>query len=105
MTRYYDQYGKRVPSPRNDHVPSNSITLFVLLFLVIMTIAFGVISYRHDKKVTDTKPVITHDSMTAIHTYDGQMIRFYVMTDPDTNIQYIINDRGGMCVREHEDAN
>jgi hypothetical protein len=47
--------------------------------------------------VPEYKP--THDSMTYNLTYDGEMIRWYVMKDPDTQIEYLVNDRGGCCPR------
>ena len=33
------------------------------------------------------------------YTYDGEIIRTYVLTDPDTGIQYLEGDRGGICPR------
>lgn len=42
--------------------------------------------------VPEYKP--THDSMTYSLTCDGEMIRWYVMKDPDTQIEYLVNDRG-----------
>lgn len=36
--------------------------------------------------------VITHDSMCATYTYDGEVVRWYVMVDPDTGAQYVYND-------------
>ena len=42
---------------------------------------------------------VTHDSMCATTTYDGELIRWYVMVDPDYRIQYLVNDRGGCCPR------
>lgn len=44
----------------------------------------------------------THDSLTVNYTYNGEAIRTYVMIDPDTNIQYLVNDRGGMVRRDRE---
>jgi hypothetical protein len=48
---------------------------------------------------------VTHDSMCATYTYDGEMIRWYVMVDPDYQIQYLVNDRGGCCVRLDSNGN
>lgn len=48
---------------------------------------------------------VTHDSMCATNTYDGELIRWYVMTDPDYRIQYLVNDRGGCCVRLDSNGN
>jgi hypothetical protein len=49
--------------------------------------------------------LVTHDSMCATTTYDGELIRWYVMVDPDYRIQYLVNDRGGCCVRLDSDGN
>ena len=42
---------------------------------------------------------VTHDSLAPTYTYDGEVIRWYVLEDPDYGIQYLVNDRGGCCVR------
>lgn len=42
---------------------------------------------------------MTHDSLAPTYTYDGEVIRWYVLVDPDTDVQYLVNDRGGCCVR------
>ena len=80
------------------------------LISALVIIALGVWAHMQTKapnlasqevsEPSETEHLITHDSMTAVHTYDGETIRFYVMTDPDTGVQYIVNDRGGMCLRE-----
>lgn len=56
------------------------------------------------EKEEASKHVITHDSLTAIHTYNGEIIRFYVMVDPDTGRQYLVGDNGSMCLREEADV-
>lgn len=43
--------------------------------------------------------LVTHDSLAPTHTYDGEVIRWYVLVDPDTQVQYLVNDRGGCCAR------
>lgn len=43
--------------------------------------------------------LVTHDSLAPTHTYDGEVIRWYVIVDPDTQVQYLVNDRGGCCAR------
>lgn len=40
-----------------------------------------------------------HDSMAITYTFDGGMIRWYVLVDPETRVQYLVNDREGSCVR------
>lgn len=41
----------------------------------------------------------THDSLDATLTADGSYIYWYVMVDPDTGIEYLVNDRGGSTPR------
>lgn len=107
---YYDRNGRRVPAPRHDVVPSNGSTAALVVVAIILIIGAGVWAWLSQRemieasKATETEHLVTHDSMTAIHTYNGETIRFYVMTDPDTGVQYIVNDRGGMCLRENPDA-
>lgn len=106
---YYDKTGRRVPAPRHDTVPSNGSTIALALVAIVLIIGAGVWAWLNQREMVaeskaETEHLITHDSMTAVHTYDGETIRFYVMTDPDTGVQYIVNDRGGMCLRENPDA-
>lgn len=109
VVRYYDASGRRVPAPRHDFVPSNASAVVVALIAIALMMGFAAWAYTSnletakDAGVRAERP-ITHDSMSIVHTYDGEEIRFYVMTDPDTGVQYIVNDRGGMCPREGIDA-
>ena len=42
---------------------------------------------------------VTHESLAPTYTYDGEIIRWYVLRDPDYGIEYLVNDRGGCCPR------
>lgn len=42
--------------------------------------------------------------MAVTYTYDGEMIRWYVLIDPENGVQYIVNDRGGCCPRVSYDG-
>ena len=42
---------------------------------------------------------MTHDSLAPTYTYDGEIIRWYVLQDPDYGIEYLVNDRGGCYPR------
>lgn len=53
----------------------------------------------HAERVELPVRKITHDSMAMTYTYDGEMIRWYVMIDPDSGVRYIVNDRGGCYPR------
>lgn len=48
---------------------------------------------------------VTHDSMCATKTYDGELTRWYAMVDPDYRVQYPVCDRGGCCVRSDGEGN
>ena len=107
---YYDKGGRRVPTPRHDTVPSNGATIALVLVALVLIVGIGVWAWlgqmeviRAAQKDAERQSLLAHDSMCAVHTYDGETIRFYVMVDPDTQVQYIVNDRGGMCVREVTD--
>lgn len=106
MTKYYDRDGRRIPSPRNDRVPSSgyAAALFLVSVLVIGAVVAWVYAERRAQMERKSVPATpTHDSLTVNYTYDGEAIRWYVMTDPDTNVQYLVNDRGGCCKREDRD--
>lgn len=106
MTRYYDRYGRRIPAPRHDRVPSGGAVaaLAVGMAIAVAIMAAGLALERRAQAEAEAEaPVRTgprHDSLTVNWTHDGEAIRWYVMEDPDTGIQYLVNDRGGCCVRE-----
>ena len=39
------------------------------------------------------------DSLTATFTADGDCIKAYVLRDPDTGIEYLVTDHGGITER------
>ena len=51
-----------------------------------------------------TATIEAHDSMTYARTHDGGTIRVYVVTDPDTCVQYVVSDRGGVTPRLRRDG-
>lgn len=49
---------------------------------------------------------VTHDSLASTYTFDGELtIRWYVFTDPETDVQYLVNDQGGCTPRLDEYGN
>ena len=62
-----------------------------------------VVMWWFSKKVEGvrrTAPYPSHDSLGPTYLYDGKdVIRWYVFTDPDSGIQYLVNDRGGCTPR------
>lgn len=95
MTKYAQ------PTPRNQRAyPTKGAVVFVSLLLV--AILLGALWAGYSEMIpaateADQRP--THDSMTYARTYDGELIRVYVVTDPDTGAQYVVSDRGGITPR------
>lgn len=92
------------PTPR-DSKPRPSTASVVLLTLLLGTMlsvaAWWGITHKLPTEA-EQRPVrkITHDSLAPTYTYDGELtIRWYVFTDPDTSVQYLVNDLGGCTPR------
>ena len=99
----YDEFGRPVERRRTRYRERTMTpwqTVVAAIVLVTITIVVAWWCTKRPKANDTAKRGPTHDSMCVTYTYDGQMIRYYVMTDPDTQRQYIVNDRGGMCLRE-----
>lgn len=98
----YDEYGRAVDRKRyreRNLTPWQTIAAAIVLILITIAVAWWFTRKpQSGNQALKTGP--KHDSMCVTYTYDGQMIRYYVMTDPDTQRQYIVNDRGGMVLRE-----
>ena len=97
------------PTPRKQqHRPSDMATVFICL-LVIAALGFCAwLGMTSTLPTDEQKPVrkITHDSLAPTYTYNGELtIRWYVFTDPDTNVQYLVNDLGGCTPRLDEYGN
>lgn len=73
--------------------------MFVLFALVLCCIGGCSRRVTAEEGQEDAKPVVKHDSLAPTYTYDGEIIRWYVFTDPDTDVQYLVNDRGGCTPR------
>lgn len=90
------------PSPNEKKGERIDVALFLMLIFVICSIFFLIVWGITSLSTTKVPDYKTHDSLTINYTYDGEEIRTYVMIDPDTNIQYLVNDRGGMVRREFD---
>lgn len=116
MARRNDEYDER---PRFNNVNLDNVektlgvTLIITIALVVVFAAGYVLGYRRCQKTaalkTETSVVETaekseypkHDSLGIVYTYNGEdPIRVYVFTDSDTGLQYLITDKGGVCLRE-----
>ena len=91
------KYATPRTSPARD-VPISWIVWFVCICLVLMVGSFiwGLVHQTNEKASEFAK---RHSSLTLTYTYDGEMIRWYVMVDPDTGIEYLVNDLGGTTPR------
>lgn len=93
------------PTPRRQKdIPSRMAVVLVcglIASLLIWCLWAGTHGYIDAATEADQRPVrkITHDSLTPTYTYDGEIIRTYVLIDPDTGLQYLVSDRGGICER------
>lgn len=95
--------GSRRPTPRGRReVPSNAATIAFCLLMIALIAFAATWGMTHTLPTeAEQRPVrkITHDSLAPTYTYDGEIIRWYVLTDPDTSVQYLVNDRGGCTPR------
>ena len=75
--------------------------LGVILVLAALALCLMIGQKLGPRSEAEQRPVatITHDSLAPTYTYDGEVIRWYVLIDPDTSVQYLVNDRGGCCPR------
>ena len=96
---------RRTTRKRADGRPRTGyVTGFVIGMLVtLLAIAITAMAFRWKaEQESKERPVSvgpTHDSMTITYDYRGEATRYYVMTDPDYGVQYVVNDKGGMCPR------
>ena len=96
-TRY--DYDIRRGTRRKDAQLSGwGVAVVIMLMVGILVFFCGLLAHQINQAAKSV-PKKTHDSMTVTDTYDGEKIRYYVMVDPDTGLQYVVNDRGGMCPR------
>ena len=95
----------RRPTPKSDaRRPSDLAVASVCVALIFLVGLFAWIGYmltrpEEEPELPAHEVTVTHDSLAPTYTYDGEIIRWYVLTDPDFGIQYLVNDRGGCCVR------
>ncbi len=92
---------RRRPTPREPQpIPSHGATALFVLIVLAAAAATYVIGSRIDVTTeAEQRPPTTHDSLAVNYTYDGEIIRWYEFTDPDTGIKYLVNDRGGCTPR------
>lgn len=93
------------PTPRDGkqrNVPSSATTIVFCLFMLALlsfSVWWGLTHVLPTEAERRPEKVIMHDSLAPTYTYDGEIIRWYVLVDPDTSVQYLVNDRGGCTPR------
>ena len=80
---------------------------FMLVLLIGGAVLWGLSHAFPEADAAEELPShpITHDSLAPTYTYDGEVIRWYVLVDPDTDVEYLVNDRGGCCPRLDHNGN
>lgn len=96
--RGYGRPTSREPEPRPGGLAVALVTL--LLFAILGgSLWWGLAHELPTEAERRPTATIRHDSLAPTYTYDGEVIRWYVLVDPDTSVQYLVNDRGGTCPR------
>ncbi len=96
---------RRVPHKRADAIPSSPYVMMLAigLLLGILLAVLAVDVQRQVKASLDAKKPVRSGNpespLVTTYDYQGEATRYYVMVDPLTGVQYLVNDRGGMCVR------
>lgn len=100
---------RRRPTPREpEGRPSNLAVALVSIILVGLLGLWAWWAWSETAHASQTEDEaeaelpthkVTHDSLAPTYTYDGEIIRWYVLVDPDYGIEYLVNDRGGCCPR------
>lgn len=97
----YDRFGYPTPTPRKRvrEVLSTGAAVAVCIIITAFLALCVWLGGREPEREPEQGPTIRHDSLAPTYTYDGEIIRWYVLVDPDTQIEYLVNDRGGCTPR------
>lgn len=91
------------PTPREPQPkPSDLATALFCIFMIVLLCVcawWGMTHMLPTEAEQRPEHKITHDSLAPTYTYDGETIRWYVFIDPDTDVQYLVNDHGGCTPR------
>lgn len=90
----------RYPTRREDDGASPFRVIIGIVIVFLLVIVAGWLFTRNIENHHSATPYPRHDSLGPTYLHDGQsVIRWYVFTDPDTGVQYLVNDRGGTTPR------
>lgn len=84
-----------------EHSPYPAYILALLVVFLFTTSVFVTVMRKYFvPQVEESRTLkITHDALGPVYTSEGDIIKVYVFTDPDTDIQYLVSDRGGLTPR------
>lgn len=89
----------RQPTKRKDGVSAYRAVIGIIVLTMTMIALALWMADRAESRMRAT-PYPSHDSLAPTYLYDGKsVIRWYVFIDPDTGMQYLVNDRGGCTPR------
>lgn len=94
--------GMREPPRKPRVVPSDgSVVTFcpVMILIIGLVVWWGLSKAYPPQDEAAGAHIVTHDSLAPTYTYDGEVIRWYVLVDPDMDVEYLVNDRGGCTPR------
>lgn len=122
MSKVYNEQGVRVPKSREDAKRPTTVSAFLVALCAILFVACCCLAVanirstsesnelkatveRQERKIEQqrTDGTVGMDAMCGIHTTSGDIIRLYVMTDPDRGTQYVVSDKGGICPRDADE--
>ena len=98
------QYRYEATPRRKRGIPSGAAVAAVSALVVLLLVGaylLGATGHIRAASEAEQRPArkITHDSLGPVYTYDGEIMREYVFVDPETGVQYLVNDRGGQTER------
>ena len=77
----------------------NNWGMSILLVLMMMLTAFGIIYVCLGSVGKSSADLPRMEPLTATFTSEGDSIKAYVLVDPDTRVQYLVTDHGGITPR------
>lgn len=92
----------RTRPPREIPVGWISAIICMIMFASVLAFILALVKQTNAAATAGPTRVTRHDSLDVNYTYDGEAIRWYVFVDPDTQVQYLVNDRGGCTPRLDE---
>lgn len=78
----------------------NNLGMSLLLVLMMSLTIFGILYVCFGSVGKSSAGLPRMDSLTVTYTADGDCIKAYVIRDPDTGIEYIVTDHGGITLRQ-----